>query len=39
MKNVCYKGVTEGKIENFKKEDKNKIRIIIFIYIIPFAYP
>ena len=39
MKNVHYKGVTEGNTENLKKEDKMRIRIIIFIYIIHFAYP
>ena len=33
MKNVhmCYIGVTEGKIENLKKERKMKISILIFI--------
>ena len=39
MKNVCYKGLTEGKNKNLKKEDKMRIRIIIFIYIIHFSYP
>ena len=40
MKNVpmCYTGVTEGKIENLKKEGKMRIIIIIFIYTIHFAY-
>ena len=33
-------GVTEGKIKNLKKkkEDKKRIRILIFIYTIHFAY-
>ena len=40
MKNVhmCYIGVTEGKIENLKKEGKMMISILIFIYTIHFAY-
>ena len=40
MKNVhmCYIGVTDGKIENLKKESKMKISILIFIYTIHFAY-
>ena len=40
MKNVhmCYIGVTEGKIENLKKEGKIRISILIFIYTIHFAY-
>ena len=40
MKNVhmCYMGVPEGKIENFKKERKMRISILIFIYTIHFAY-
>ena len=40
MKNVhmCYLGVTEGKIENLKKEGKKRISILIFIYTIYFAY-
>ena len=40
MKNVhmCYIGVTEGKIENLKKECKMRISILIFIYTIHFAY-
>ena len=40
MKNVpmCYIGVTEGKIENLKKEGKMRISILIFIYTIHFAY-
>ena len=31
-------GVTEGKIENLKKEGKMRISILIFIYTIRFAY-
>ena len=40
MKNVpmCYIEVTEGKIENLKKECKMRISILIFIYTIHFAY-
>ena len=40
MKNVhmCYIGVTEGKIENLKKDGKMSISILIFIYTIHFAY-
>ena len=40
MKNVpmCYIGVREGKIEILKKEGKMRISILIFIYIIHFAY-
>ena len=42
MKNVHmrYIRVTEGKIENMKKEDKMRIStlIFIFIYTIHFAY-
>ena len=40
MKNVhmCYIGVTEGKIENLKKERKMWISILIFMYTIYFAY-
>ena len=40
MKNVpmCYIGVTEGKIENLKKEGKMRISILIFIYTRHFAY-
>ena len=30
--------VTEGKIENLKKEGKMRISTIIFIYTIHFAY-
>ena len=40
MKNVhmCYIRVTEGKIENLKKEGKIRISTLIFIYTIHFAY-
>ena len=40
MKNVhmCYIRVTEGKIENLKKEVKMSISTLIFIYTIHFAY-
>ena len=40
MKNVhmCYIRVTEGKIENFKKEGKMRISIFICIYAIHFAF-
>ena len=40
MKNfpMCYTGVTEGKIENLKKEGKMRISVLIFIYTIYFAY-
>ena len=40
MKNVhlCYKRVTEGKIENLKKEDKMRISTLILIYTVHFAY-
>ena len=31
-------GVTEGKIENLKKEGKMRISLLIFIYIIHFPY-
>ena len=31
-------GVTEAKIEHLKKEGKIRISILIFIYIIHFAY-
>ena len=34
---MFYIGVTEGKIENLKKEDK-RISILIFIYTIHLAY-
>ena len=36
--NMCYIGVTEGKIGNLKKVDKMRISILIFIYTIHFAY-
>ena len=36
---MLYIGVTEGKIENLKKEGKMRISILIFIYTIHFAYP
>ena len=35
---MCYIGMTEGKIENLKKEGKMRISILIFIYTIHFAY-
>ena len=40
MKNVhmYYIRVTEGKIENLKKEVKMRISTLIFIYTIHFAY-
>ena len=40
MKNVYmrYIRVTEGKIENLKKEGKMRISTLIFIYTIHFAY-
>ena len=40
MKNVhmCYIRVTEGKIENLKKEGKMRISTVIFIYTIHLAY-
>ena len=40
MKNahICYIRVTEGKIENLKKEGKMSISTLIFIYKIHFAY-
>ena len=40
MKNVhmCYIRVTEGKIENLKKEGKMRISTLIFIYTIHFAF-
>ena len=36
MKNVhmCYIRVTEGKIENLKKEGKMRISTLVFIYTI-----
>ena len=40
MKNVhmCYIRVTEGKIENLKKEGKMRISTLVFIYTIHFSY-
>ena len=40
MKNVhmCHIRMTEGKIENLKKEGKMRISTFIFIYTIHFAY-
>ena len=40
MKNVhmCYIRVTEGKIENLKKENKIRISTLIFFYTIHFPY-
>ena len=40
MKNVhmCYIRVTEGKIENLKKEGKMRISTLVFIYTIHLAY-
>ena len=40
MKNVhmCHIRMTEGKIENLKKEGKMRIITFIFIYTIHFAY-
>ena len=40
MKNVhiCYIRVTEGNIENLKKEVKVRVSILTFIYTIHFAY-
>ena len=35
---MCYIRVTEGKFENLKKEGKMRIRTVIFIYTIHFAY-
>ena len=35
---MCYIRVTEGKIENLKKEGKMRISTLIFIYTIHFAY-
>ena len=35
---MCYIRVTEGKIENLKKEGKMSISTLIFIYTIHFAY-
>ena len=40
MKNdhISYIRVTDGKIENLKKEGKMRISTLIFIYSIHFAY-
>ena len=40
MKNVhmCYIRVTEGIIENLKKEGKMRLSTLVFIYTIHFAY-
>ena len=40
MKNVhmCYIRVTEGKIENLKKEGKMRISTLVFIDTIHFSY-
>ena len=35
---MYFIGVTEGKIENLKKEGKMRISIFVFIYTISFAY-
>ena len=35
---MCYVRVTEGKIDNLKKDGKMKISTLIFIYTIHFAY-
>ena len=35
---MCYIRVTEGKIENLKKEGKIRISTLIFIYTVHFAY-
>ena len=35
---MYFIGVTEGKIENLKKEGKMRISILIFIYTVHFAY-
>ena len=39
MKNVhmCYRRVTEGKIENLKKAGKMRISTLVFIYTIHFS--
>ena len=41
MKNVhmCYIRVTEGKIENLKKEGKMRISTLVFIYTIHLLLP
>ena len=35
---MCYIRVTEGRIENLKKEGKMSISTLIFIYTMHFAY-
>ena len=35
---MCYIRLTEGKIENLKKEGKMRISTLVFIYTIHFAY-
>ena len=35
---MYYIGVTEGKIENLKKEGKMRMSVLIFIYTIHFDY-
>ena len=35
---MCFIGVTEGKIENLKKEGNLSVSILYFIYILHFAY-
>ena len=35
---ICVIGVTEGKIENLKKEGEMRISILIFIYTLHLAY-
>ena len=35
---MCYIGVTEGRIENLKKEGKMRISTIIFIYTVHFVH-
>ena len=35
---MCYISMTEGKIENLKKEGKMRISTLISIYTIHFAY-
>ena len=40
MKNVhmCYIRVTEGKIENLKKEGKMRMSTLVLIYTVHFSY-
>ena len=35
---MYFTGVTEGKIEKLNKEGKMRICILMFIYIVHFAY-